>query len=44
MRDMGVKTDCLGVNDKGGGEVTSLCFGAVCVSRAEKPGRGRLSE
>lgn len=41
---MGVKMDSLGVNDRGGGELTSLCIGVLCVSRAVNPRRALLSE
>lgn len=41
---MGVKMDSRGVKDKGGGEVTSLDFGVLCVSKAENPRRALLSE
>lgn len=41
---MGVKMDSRGLKDRGGGEVISLSFGVLCVSRAENPSRALLSE
>lgn len=41
---MGLKMDSRGVKGGEGGEVTSLCFGVLCVSRAENPRRALFSE
>lgn len=39
-----MKIDSRGLKDQAGGEVVSLSFGVLCVSRAENPSRALLSE